>query len=98
MKAIEVKCLPFTNNKPYRLKAFCDAGSLTISTCQIDDELIKNNKPISEENRNIFIALQLARRLEWFPSEYYGKPVLGCIKNGNYVVVFTGRNDCNVIK
>lgn len=98
MQAIEVKWLPVTNSKPYRLKAFCDAGQLTMSTCQIDDELQKNGKPISEENRNIFIALQLAKRLEWFPSEFYGKVAIGCLKNGNYVFTFTGRNDCNIIK
>jgi hypothetical protein len=59
---------------------------------------MKTGIPISEENRGIFIAKCLAIKLEWFPSEYYGEMVIGGLKNGNYVFVFTGRNNCNIIK
>lgn len=98
MQAIEVKYLGATYAKGDRLKAICQARQLTMGISEITDQLIKANIPVTEENRATYIAKQLARKLEWYPSEYYGTMVMGCLFNGNYVFVFTGRGNCNVIK
>ena len=71
MQAIQVKYLPATDTKPSRLKAFCKAGSVTISF---------NHD--NEEQGYIDAARQLAEKLGWFDF-YYG----GTLPNNDKVFV-----------
>jgi len=75
MQAIEIKYLNATNTKGVRIKAVCDAGSLTVSR---DYELNVNTQV------NDVVAM-LLNKLEW----RYAFNV-GVLKNGNYVAVLTG--------
>lgn len=95
MQAIEVKFLSCTNDD--RLKAFCRAGSLIIGISEITDKLIKLKIPINEENRATYIAEKLIQKLGWF-EDYYGNPVIGKLYNGNWVFVFSGKDNKNVVK
>lgn len=89
MQAIEVKFLGATNNKPDRLKAFCNAGSITIDTYTISVALLERlGMPINEYNRSWYIALQLRKKLGW-TEELYGKMICGTIKNGHDVWVIS---------
>jgi len=98
MQAIEVKYLGATYAKGDRLKAFCQAGSLTMGISEITDKLIEAKIPITEENRAKYIAGRLIAKLNWQETYYYGNPVIGTLYNSNYVFVFTGRNDKYIIK
>lgn len=98
MQAIEVKYLGATYAKGDRLKAFCQAGSITLGISEITDKLIEAKIPITEENRAKYIAGRLIGKLDWEETYYYGNPVMGQLFNGNWVFTFTGRENCYVIK
>ena len=101
MQAIEVKFYTDVNANS-KAKASCQAGNLTAYV----DELrifIGNDKtefPFFNDQERIAyeVALRLAKRFNWDWSENYGSMVIGSLPNGNYVFVFTGMNDSNVIK
>jgi hypothetical protein len=78
MKAIQIRYIPATNTKDYRLKAFAEGGqSVTIARSSIDHEL-------SEEEQRIFVAKFLMRKLGWDAySMITGHGILPC---GDYVV------------
>ena len=90
MHAIEVKFIGATNNKGDRLKAFCNAGQITIGLTVIDHKLIEAKIPISNDNRAKWIATELKYKLGW-NDPTYGRMEMGNLKNGNYVFVFTGN-------
>lgn len=87
MQAIEVKFLCVTNNKGDRLKAFCQAGSLTKSIGEIDNFLNKKGMVYSEVNRKWAIALMLRNKL-WPELADTHTMHSGTLKNGNEVYVF----------
>ena len=70
-QAIEVKFLPVTHTKPARLKAFCEAGSVTVGAHNYSAEQA---------------AEALMAQLGW-DEKYYGTLAGGQLKNGNYVFV-----------
>jgi hypothetical protein len=90
MQAIEVKFIGASNNRGDRLKAFCSAGQITLSIEIIDYKLIDNKVPISNDTRAQWIATELKYKLGW-TDPTYGRMVMGTLKNGNYVFVFTGK-------
>ncbi len=98
MQAIEVKYLAPTANLGIRYDVYCDAARTIHSSEFIDNELKKRSLPLNNnDSRATMAAMLLCEHLGW-TEEYYGKLVMGGLKNGNWVFVFTGRNDCNVIK
>lgn len=54
-QAIMTKYLSCTNSKPSRIKAFCDAGSLTMSW----------NHSLNVDENHEMVAEALAKKLEW---------------------------------
>lgn len=54
-QAIITKFIPCTNNKPSRVKAFCDAGSLTLSW----------DYGLTIDENHTRVAEALAKKLEW---------------------------------
>lgn len=90
MQAIEVKFLPVTNNKPDRLKAFCNAGHMERGISGLQDSLILRDISPSMENCAKLLAENLRNDLGWY-QVHYGRLVMGTLKNGNYVFVFTGK-------
>jgi len=72
-QAIETKYLPWTNTKPMRVKAYCQAGSLTL---EWDDGLSANGN-------HIRAARALADKLGW-EEPFSG----GWLKNSHAVFVF----------
>lgn len=77
MQAITVKYLPATNHRGSRLKAECEAGSLTI------------DYPHELNHSDVWQAAAdaLVKKLGWTDPNY-GKLVGGQIKDGRYVFVF----------
>lgn len=74
MQAIITKFLPCTNTKPSRVKAFCDAGSLTLSW----------DHGLNTDENHTRVAEALAKKLEWEWNH-----VEGCLPSsmGGYVFV-----------
>jgi len=87
MQAIEVKFLPPTNNKDARLKAFCQAGSITMGIYSIQQKLIEMKISCDMYYCYRFIAEKLRDKLEWNISAY-GDMIQGSLSNGNEVFVF----------
>lgn len=56
MQAIQTKYLPCTNHRPSRVKAWCAAGSVTLSW---DNEA-------NVEGNHAFAARTLARKMGWY--------------------------------
>ena len=86
MQAIQTKYLPATNFKPSRIKAFCAAGSVTISFPH----------EFSGQKCHRQAAEALAVKLGWdyqtkpYPEGYTprGKLLGGCLPNGDSCFVF----------
>ena len=77
MQAIQVKYLPCTNAKGSRIKAFCAAGSVTISYPH----------ELSGQAVYRLAAETLAIKLKW-DTDNYGAVLGGCLPNGDYCFVF----------
>lgn len=91
MQAIEVKFISCTNNKPDRLKAFCQAGSITLSLYSLQQELMEVNISCDMVYCYKLIAEKLRDKLGW-NNVYYGDMIQGTLFNGNEVFVF-GQKD-----
>lgn len=89
MQAIEVKETVDRNGNHYWF-ASCNAGRLRILKCDLQQEAIKRSIPITQENLATMVAEKLKYKLEW-NAPTYGRMVMGTLKNGNYVFVFTGK-------
>jgi len=70
MQAIQTKYLPATNNLPSRIKAFCQAGSVTISYPHEHDE----------SGAHYAAAQALLVKLGW-TGVHYGTLHQGCLPN-----------------
>lgn len=77
MQAIEIKTLPATNTKQTRVKAFCDAGSHTISY---------DYKGMQQCHQRA--ANELAERLEWLDEH---ELAFGVGKSGNTFAVLVPK-------
>ena len=66
-QAIETKFLPWTNHRPSRVKAFCQAGSVTMSW----------DHNLNVDNNHIAAAKALAQRLGWDGIWYGGSSPSG---------------------
>jgi hypothetical protein len=104
MQAIEVKSYMDKNGNS-KLKAFCQAGQIT----RFEDEIRQRIRETREldlptfpffndrEKLVYYIALELAKKFHCDWSENYGNMVIGQLYNGNYVFVFTGRDNANIV-
>lgn len=101
MQAIEVKFYTDVNGNG-KIKATAQAGSIVRFKDQIRElnRDTENKFPFfnDEELLGYFVALELAKKYNWDWSENYGNMVTGRLPNGNLVFVFTGKDNCNVIK
>ena len=70
MQAIQTKYLPATNTKPSRIKAWCEAGSVTIDYPYEYDE----------SGAHLYAALSLQNKLVW-NGPYYGELHQGALPN-----------------
>lgn len=101
MQAIEV-IFYCDDNGNDKVKATCQAGTVI----RYRDEVRELNRDTEltypffndEERLGYLVALELARKFSWDWSENYGNMVIGRLKSGNLVFIFTGRDNCNVIK
>lgn len=92
MQAIEVKETVGSNGKHY-LTAFCDTGKVRMLKDDVGHKVrYELDWPNTDETRAEYICKQLINKLDW-GVEYYGTYVIGQLKNGNYVFVFTERED-----
>lgn len=82
MQAIQTKYLPPTNSRPSRIKAWCDAGSLTISY---------PHEAGPGEPAALVAAKALVKKLGW-DTEHYGDLIGGGLPNDSgYVFVFDDK-------
>ena len=79
MQAIITKFLAPTNNRGSRVKATCQAGTITVNW--LDDLDIQDNHAAA--------ANALAKKLGW-TADKYGHLIGGCMANGGYCFVFLG--------
>ena len=70
MQAIQTKYLPATNTKPSRIKAWCDAGSVTIAYPY----------EYEESGAHLYVALTLQNKLGW-NGPNYGELHQGALPN-----------------
>ena len=70
MKAIQIKYLSATNTKGTRLKAFTDAGTMTVGY----------DYSLDHQNNALALARDYCKKYEW--SEPVG---IGMLPNGDYV-------------
>jgi len=84
MQAIQTKYLGPTNTRGSRIKAWCDAGSLTVDFHSIDAS--------DDADRYEQVAAMLAEKLGW-TGDRYGSLVTGCLPDGSYCHVFTQAVD-----
>jgi len=90
MQAIEVKETVDRNGNHY-LIAFCAAKKIR----RLKDDIGRKVRyeldwPNTEETRAEYMCKQLINALG-LGVDYYGTYVIGTLKNGNYVFVFTGK-------
>jgi hypothetical protein len=87
MQAIRTKYLPATNNKPSRIKAECEAGTITISY----------DHSLNIDQLHQKAAMKLLEKLNWkpdfihtgnFKGDYYHVLEFGGIKNSGVVPEF----------
>lgn len=82
MQAIVTKYFGPGNVRGSRVKATCQAGSVTVPW---DDAL-------NSDGNHTMAARKLAFKLGWNRKEYYGKMVMGAMPDGSgNVFVFTGK-------
>jgi hypothetical protein len=101
MQAIEVKFY-VDNNGNSKVVAKSQAGKVH----RFRDQVRELNRDVQlsysilndEERIGYLVALELARKFHWDWSENYGDMVIGRLASGDLVFVFTGRDNCNVIK
>jgi len=78
MQAIHTKFISATNLKGSRIKAFCDAGSITVPYTY--DK--------GESDTHLDVAYQLVKKLGW-DDDHYGKLAQGSLpNNAGYCHVF----------
>lgn len=84
MQAIQTKYLPYTNFRPSRVKAWCDAGSIIISW----------DHALNVEENHAKAANALAEARGW-TGPAYGTLVRGALPEParGYAFVFAGRNN-----
>jgi hypothetical protein len=81
MQAIQTKYFGPTNNRGSRIKAFCAAGSITISYPY----------ELSGQACHRAAADTLIKKLGWIESSY-GELIGGQLKSGDYVFVFNNQS------
>jgi hypothetical protein len=86
VQAITTKYLGPTDHKGSRIKATCQAGSITLEWDSTLDSTANHDKA----------AVALADKLGWREG-YHGDMVRGSPLDGGYVYCFTGRKGLNVI-
>lgn len=83
-QAIQVKYLPYTNTQPSRLKAFCQAGSVTVGydSPQLD-------AATNQDAKFRMVAEMLCEKLGWVSEQgnAYGELVGGWLPNNVAVFV-----------
>jgi len=89
MQAIQTRYLPCTNNKPTRIKAWCERGSITVSNSEI----------LSGEEAHRFAVAKLVRKFADEDAKEYGSKdsenpwlrpfVTGGLPGGDFCHVFT---------
>ncbi len=86
MQAIQTKYIGPTDHKPSRIKAWCEAGSLTMSVNSAEDE-----SGGRVDDAHAYVAHKLAEKLGW-TRDKMGHLAGGCLPgNAGYAFVFTGR-------
>ena len=80
MQAIQTKFIGATNTKGSRIKAWCDAGSITI----------KYPNELSGQAAHRAVADALVVKLGWIEPNY-GPLVGGCLPDGSYCFVFDNQ-------
>lgn len=83
MQAIKTKYLPVTNTKPSRIKASCEAGSITIP--------FYYDLPIVDLHR--LAASKLIQKLKWHVTEIHTGGLKDCYV---HVLVFKRREETNL--
>lgn len=91
MQAIEVK-ETVDRNGNHRFRASCAAKSIWRYSSDLEQRCREQNIPYGSENYAKLIAEELKNILDW-NGYAYGRMVMGTLKNGNYVFVFTGREE-----
>lgn len=82
MQAIQTKHMSYTNTKPTRIKAWCFAGSITISIHAIPEQEVKHEAEVNYyEHRHKYVAEQLQKKLNWIGPQY-GFLESGTLPNG----------------
>jgi hypothetical protein len=81
-QAIETKYLPATNFKGSRVKAWCEAGSVTLNWAH----------ELNVEPNHRRAAEALRAKYGW-TGPFYGKLVSGALPKRGYVFVFTGARE-----
>lgn len=95
MQAIETKFY-VDNNGNSSIIASCNAGRLKMYIGDINNYISNHlNEYIDTEYQHYITAKELIKKLGW-TEDSYGDVVMGCLKNGNYVFVFTGKNNKNM--
>lgn len=95
MQAIETKFHVDVNGNS-SIIASCAAGRLKMYIGDINN-IISNklNEYVDTEYQHYIVVKALLNKLDW-EDTVYGDLVMGCLKNGNYVWVFTGKDNCNM--
>lgn len=91
MQAIEVK-ETVDRNGNHRLRAACAAGSSSFYRDHLCFVCHDRKIPITQDTLAALAAEHLKNKLGWNDSNY-GRLVMGTLKNGNYVFVFTGQQE-----
>jgi hypothetical protein len=90
MQAIEVKFIGPSYTLGDRVIAFCAAKRKVYAYNALEDVCVKRNIPMNRDNVAKLAAESLKNELGWELGSY-GRMVMGSLKNGNYVFVFTGE-------
>lgn len=80
MQAIQSKYLGATNYKPSRIKAWCQAGSITMSY----------DHGLNIDENHLAVATALVNKLGWNDA-CYGGLAGGTLPSGDYCFVLTGN-------
>lgn len=80
MQAIQTKYLPCTDYKPSRVKAWCQAGSLTLSW----------DHGLNDDENHARVAQLLAEQLGW-TGDKFGHLIGGGLPSGGCAFVFTTK-------
>lgn len=84
MQAIHTKILGPSTSRARRVKASCAAGSITLDY----DHSLRHDLEANHRNA----ALALVEKMGWTDPKAYGVLVSGCLPDGSYCHVSTGRD------